>query len=52
MSLLELRDKKMRYISNAAVHYWIDKDASKEIEELKQETSLLITKLENAPKGS
>jgi hypothetical protein len=48
----ELRDKKMRYISNAAVHYWIDKDASKEIEDLKLETSLLITKLENALQGS
>jgi hypothetical protein len=48
----ELRDKKMRYISNAAVHYWIDIDASKEIEELKLKTSLLITKLENALKKS
>ena len=43
----ELRDKKITYISNAAAHYWINKDAISQIRQLLEETSLLVTKLEN-----
>ena len=42
----ELKDKNVTYISNSAAHYWINKDAIGQFQELKQETIILIKKLE------
>ena len=43
----ELRDNKITYISNAAAHYWINKDAINQFQELLNQTSLLVINLEN-----
>lgn len=37
-----LRDKKEEYINNAAVHYWINKDAIEKLNKLLTETSEII----------
>lgn len=41
-----LRDKKMEYINNAAVHYWINKDAITRMESLAIETVKIIDLIE------
>ena len=43
----ELRDKKLTYITNAAAHYWINQDAIDQLRELTEQTSILVSKLEN-----
>ncbi len=43
----ELRVEKMKYISNAAAHYWINTDAINQINVLIIETKMLIELLEN-----
>ena len=43
----ELRTEKIKFISNAAAHYWINNDAINQLKMLYQETSILINKLEN-----
>jgi hypothetical protein len=43
----ELRNEKMKYISNAAAHYWINTDAINQINVLIIETKNLIKVLEN-----
>jgi hypothetical protein len=42
----ELRDNKLVYISNAAAHYWINKDCILQLQGLMKETSKLISQLE------
>ena len=42
----ELRDNKLVFISNAAVHYWINKDCILQLQGLMKETSKLISQLE------
>ncbi len=42
----ELRDNKLVYISNAAVHYWINKDCIQQLKGLMKATSDLISQLE------
>ncbi|PLX01046.1 MAG: hypothetical protein C0591_00020 [Marinilabiliales bacterium] len=43
----ELKENKMSYISNAAAHYWINNDAIIQLEELREQTTELISRLEN-----
>lgn len=43
----ELRLRRIDYINNAVVHYWVNKDAINEIERLKIKTSLLIESLKD-----
>ena len=42
----ELKARKIIYISNAATHYWINKDVIERLEILKEETSNLIQSIE------
>lgn len=42
----ELKENKMSYISNAAAHYWINNDAISQLQELREQTTELITRLE------
>ncbi len=43
----ELRTRRVAYISNAAAHYWINDDCIWQLEELIEDTSILIADLEN-----
>ncbi|WP_197675478.1 DUF6090 family protein [Formosa sp. Hel1_31_208] len=38
-----LRTKKMEYLNNAAVHFWINKDAIDKLETLRTDTSEIVT---------
>ena len=42
-----LRDKKDEYLNNAAAHLWINKDAIAQLKLLVQETSKIISSIEN-----
>jgi len=42
-----LRDKKDEYLNNAAAHLWINKDAIAQLELLVNETSKIISSIEN-----
>ena len=42
----QLRDTKLVYISNAAAHYWINKDAIQQLEILINDTLILISTLD------
>ncbi|SFN86850.1 hypothetical protein SAMN04487989_105103 [Bizionia echini] len=45
-----LKTKKLKYISNAAAHYWINMDAITNLEKLINDTELLINQLKNSKK--
>ncbi len=41
-----LRDKKIEYINNAAIHYWINKDAIDRLESLVVDTTIIIDEID------
>lgn len=44
----ELKERKSEYINNAAVHYWVNKDAINEIDKLMIKTTSLIRNLKSS----
>ncbi|WP_339630624.1 hypothetical protein [Bizionia echini] len=43
-------NQKLKYISKAAAHYWINMDAITNLEKLINDTELLINQLKNSKK--
>jgi hypothetical protein len=42
-----LRDKKEEYINNAAIHFWINRDAIEKLTVLMDDTNIVIELIEN-----
>jgi hypothetical protein len=47
----DLRNNKQKYLRNAAVHYWINEDCINHLNEVIEETSYLVQRLETELKN-